>query len=213
MSKIPSKPWDWGTVNDKKWEKPDKDLARVGQRWKEQGIKKVLDLGCGIGRHSLYLASLDMEVTAMDLGAEGIKKLEDKRDAVGLQDKITTLVCDMLKIDLEADTLDAVVAFQSINHTDSKGLKKVIATIQKLLRPRGRIFVVIAARKQFAGGREGDTIVDKNTIIRGDGNEKGVPHIFLDEQDVHDYFAGFNIQGLGRGGTSGRHWVIEGTLR
>src|SRR3954452_8809195 len=48
----------------------DELIARLRRR---QGAR-VLDLGCGAGRHSTYLASKSLSVTGMDLAAESIRE-------------------------------------------------------------------------------------------------------------------------------------------
>ena len=39
-----------------RWLVPDQEVARLAQKLGEPAGKTVYDLGCGIGRHSLYLA-------------------------------------------------------------------------------------------------------------------------------------------------------------
>jgi len=43
-----------------------KTVTEAAEYFKNRGIKKVLDLGCGMGRHSIYLAKQGFCVTACD---------------------------------------------------------------------------------------------------------------------------------------------------
>jgi tellurite methyltransferase len=54
---------------------------------------KALDLGCGEGRHALYLAGLGFETSASDISESGIEKLNTVSDELRLN--IDAEVCDM----------------------------------------------------------------------------------------------------------------------
>lgn len=55
---------------------------------------RVLDVGCGDGRHSLYLAGLGFQVDAFDISENAIAKLDDLKTLHGLP--INTWVCDVM---------------------------------------------------------------------------------------------------------------------
>jgi SAM-dependent methyltransferase len=58
----------------------DELIARLHPRWKA----RVLDLGCGAGRHSKYLASRGLRVVGMDLAAGSIREAK-KSEQPGLR--------------------------------------------------------------------------------------------------------------------------------
>ncbi len=62
---------------------------------------RVLDLGCGEGRNSLYLAGRGFDVTAVDRSAAGIRKLEHFASLAGV--KVTGIVADVATMDIEDD--------------------------------------------------------------------------------------------------------------
>lgn len=56
---IESKPWNWEMVkekNEEKWKMPSQEIYYLIHRWHQNGVKNVLDLGCGIGRHSILFS-------------------------------------------------------------------------------------------------------------------------------------------------------------
>jgi tellurite methyltransferase len=71
--------------------KPSAEFHDLVQ-WLPSGAK-VLDLGCGEGRNALFLAENGLDVTAIDISARGIDKLNHLAQAQGLA--IRTQVQDM----------------------------------------------------------------------------------------------------------------------
>ena len=141
--------------------------------------------GCGKGRHSLFLAGLGFTVTAVDLSPGGIEQLQAAAKRRGLKGSITPLVCDMLTIPFEDKSFDAVLGFHSLYHTDYTGLKTVIANITRVLRESGRLYPSFRAAD--------NEVVDEYTIIRHHGIEDGIPHTFLDYDDIIELLADYNV--------------------
>ena len=95
---ISSRAWDWSQVTEDYWNESSDEFLPVALRWKERGCQTVLDLGCGKGRHSLFLAELGFHVTAVDLSPEGIEQLQTEAKRKHLENNINTVVCDMLSL-------------------------------------------------------------------------------------------------------------------
>lgn len=47
--------------------KIQEDLPKIVKIFKRNNIKTVLDLGCGFGRHTVYLAKKDLQVYGIDI--------------------------------------------------------------------------------------------------------------------------------------------------
>jgi 2-polyprenyl-3-methyl-5-hydroxy-6-metoxy-1,4-benzoquinol methylase len=52
---------------------PHEDMPQVVSLFRQRGVKKVLDAGCGVGRHIVYLAGKGFEVSGLDSSKEAIK--------------------------------------------------------------------------------------------------------------------------------------------
>lgn len=77
---IESKGWNWKIVKDDKaeiWKKPSVESYYLLNRWKEQGKKHFLDLGCGLGRHSILFGKNGFDVSSFDISQEAINRTKE----------------------------------------------------------------------------------------------------------------------------------------
>ncbi len=70
-----TKAWDWSKNTDDQWLIPCMESSYLAEKWKSKGYNSFLDLGCGLGRHSIYMASHGFDVTAVDLSEYGVSHL------------------------------------------------------------------------------------------------------------------------------------------
>ncbi|WP_434585007.1 tellurite resistance methyltransferase TehB [Klebsiella sp. R390] len=103
---------------------------------------KTLDLGCGNGRNSLYLAANGYDVTAWDKNAMSISTLEGIREAEGLNN-LQTAVQDLntLSFDGEYDFILSTVVLMFLQAETIPGL---IANMQRCTKPGGSNLIVAA---------------------------------------------------------------------
>ena len=67
--------WDkrWATAEGRaEWLDPEPDVIALLPELKERGARTALDLGCGVGRHALFLAEHGLMVEAIDGSAAGL---------------------------------------------------------------------------------------------------------------------------------------------
>ena len=103
---------------------------------------KALDLGCGNGRNSLYLAANGFDVTAWDKNPASISNLERIRQAEGLEN-LRTAIKDLnaLSFDGEYDFILSTVVMMFL---DAKTIPGLIANMQRCTRPGGYNLIVAA---------------------------------------------------------------------
>lgn len=101
---------------------------------------KALDLGCGNGRNSLYLAANGFDVTAWDKNPASISNLERIRQAEGLEN-LRTAIKDLnaLSFDGEYDFILSTVVMMFL---EAKTIPGLIANMQRCTRPGGYNLIV-----------------------------------------------------------------------
>ncbi len=164
--------------------------------FKQEKAQTVLDLGAGDGTIAVALAKQGKTVHALEISNEGIEKI--KIHAQEAQVSVHTLEQDMYQaLPFEDRSLDAVIAFQSLNHNTLPNIEKLFAEITRILK-HGGLFIVKTANfnsfdlEDLGGGLYKDShggisctlrFLDKQTYVAQDGPEKGLTHYaFLPEQ-------------------------------
>lgn len=184
---VQSKGWDWNAQNDGIWHEPCEESYFFAERWKREGRRTVLDLGCGLGRHSLLFAKYGFEVSACDISEVAVEQTAKAAKTLGFD--IKTTQCDMLELPYADNSFDALFSFLVISHTDTEGFRKVLSEIKRVLSPGGSVFLTLCAKDTWSFCEAGFPKLDENTVIKdNDGPEKDVPHFYVDLDDVIKYF-------------------------
>jgi cyclopropane fatty-acyl-phospholipid synthase-like methyltransferase len=102
----------------------------------------ALDLGCGDGRNSLYLARLGFEVTGVDTSAVAIAKLRSEARQQALD--LTALVGDVRDYQYPPSHYELVVANTILDHMEGEEEGNEVAeAMQATLLTDGYLFVTV----------------------------------------------------------------------
>ena len=190
-------------------EKPHEDIPRIAKFLKKEKVKRVLDLGCGSGRHVIYLAKKGFNVYGTDDSSEGIRLCRNWLKKVGLKASLK-VASFFRKFPFEAGFFDAVISVWAIHHGTKKKIKYCIKEIEMVLKPNGIIYVAITST--FKGRPvEEKKKIEPHTWIVTKGLEKGVPHHIFTKRLVKSYFKNFEIINLHK--DKYEHWCILGKLK
>jgi ubiquinone/menaquinone biosynthesis C-methylase UbiE len=102
----------------------------------------VLDLGCGPGFFSIDMAQMvgkSGRVIACDLQEGMLRKLRNKIQGTGLEERITLHNCQKNRIGLQ-EKVDFVLAFYMVHEIPDK--ERLFAEIRAILKPNGQVLIV-----------------------------------------------------------------------
>jgi ubiquinone/menaquinone biosynthesis C-methylase UbiE len=188
---IQSKSWNWDIVAEDFWKIPSEDVYYYLDKWLNNGFKTFLDLGCGLGRHSIFFAKKGFEVHSFDLSESGLETFKEHIKNTGLN--ICINLGDMLSLPYENNYFDCILAYHSIYHTDSFGIKQVISEIYRVLKKDGEAFLTFNSKSNQSFSQGNNKIIDKNTIIKTEGNEVNIPHYYVNVDDLKVLLKDFRI--------------------
>jgi SAM-dependent methyltransferase len=116
----------------------DVQMHEKSRRCWEQHIgdvsgKRVLDVGCGAGLWSVWLASCGADVVAVDLSPAGIQKTRDRALYHGLSDRVTTYCADAAELEtaLGRESIDLAVGFSVLHHLPVRQFGRSLRSVLK----------------------------------------------------------------------------------
>jgi tellurite methyltransferase len=149
--------WDerWKSgENREEWLNPDPIVLHWAQARREAGAETALDLGCGIGRHSLALARLGYVTTAFDASLAGLESARKLADEEGLA--IIFERGDMTALPFPDASFDYVLALNVIYHGDANVVRQSLREIRRVLKPGGIYQGTMLSKRnaRYGEGRE-----------------------------------------------------------
>ena len=107
---------------------------------------KILDLGCGIGAHTWYLAREGFRVYGIDGSKTAIKFAKKRLAQEGLRAEL--MVGDIVCLPYGDNFFDAVIDSAAIQHNHLQGIKKIIKEAYRVLKPNGKLFSVLVCQDE-----------------------------------------------------------------
>ncbi|MGQ9565169.1 MAG: class I SAM-dependent methyltransferase [Candidatus Bathyarchaeales archaeon] len=171
--------------------------------------KTVLDLGCGAGRHAIYLAAQGFNVIALDISKNALKIVEKWAQ----KEKLKTLAlvqASMTSLPFNNDSVDAVISVSTIHHGLRKDMTNTINETHRILKKKGLFLANIASDKDPRYG-EGKQIENGTFLILEDfeGNQFEEIHHFCTENEALGMFSNFAEKELKLEKRGFRYWEIK----
>ncbi len=149
---------------------------------KQNDIKKIIDLGCGTGRYSIYFAekgyfvhAVDSSVNALEILKQNLKpsynvKVSqfDLRDLTGIHEKYDFAVC-----------------INVLSHGKYQEIKKMFYEIERIIKDKGILFIIITPVEFYKYVAGPDIIeVENNSFLHIDAPDGDIIHHFFTEEEV-----------------------------
>ena len=108
---------------------------------------EILDLGCGWGSFSLYVAEKypDTKITSVSNSSDQIAYIKNEAQKRGLSN-IKAYRMDVNSLELDAQ-FDRIVSIEMFEHL--RNYKLILNSLNKLLKPDGRLFIHIFCHKKL----------------------------------------------------------------
>ncbi|HEY6739150.1 MAG TPA: class I SAM-dependent methyltransferase [Actinopolymorphaceae bacterium] len=138
--------------------------------WHRRGLLRfpvggtALDIGCGLGRNSRWLASHGLTVTAVDIADAALEAARQRTDGAG----ITFLELDFLRERVPAGPFDVVYDSGCFHHLAPHRRISYLESLRTALAPGGSFGICT-----FAAGRMGSAAPD-DVLLRRGGLGEGV---------------------------------------
>jgi len=154
-------------------------VVEFAERLKAGGYNRVLDIGCGSGRHVVHMAQANMEIYGLDNSPAALRLagewLAEQAQAARL------IQADARQpLPFRNHVFDALISTQVIHHACLATVQATAGEIARVVRPGGVILVSVPLGKDPVG----ESIeIESRTFVPLSGSEKGLlHHIFLPEE-------------------------------
>jgi len=209
MTQVEGQAWDtiwarWASV----WEARPPELAVVelAARLKGERRRRVHDLGCGLGRHLLFLAADGLDASGSDISPTAVRECRQRLRQAGLAAQVT--LSDMADIQADDGSLDAIIAWDVLYHGTLADMKEATAAIYRKLAPGGYLLATFNSvqstscqRSRQAVARGEAQKLEPNTfVVPGDvDSDKALPHHYTTVGELRrELLAGFQVLSLTR---------------
>jgi len=147
---------------------PDANLVD----WRRRGLlpggerRTALDIGCGLGRNTRWLAAQGYQATGVDLSAYAVSRAREKSPELGASYE----ECDVLREEIPGGPFDVVYDSGCFHHLPPHRRLSYLKTLSACLKPGG-LFGICT----FAPGKMG-TEADDLTLLKQGKLEGGVAY-------------------------------------
>ena len=188
-------PWErtWRSGFWKEGPPPSPAVAKFTTLLKKSKAVRVLDLGSGPGRHTVFLAEIGFQVTALDVSETALRILDRHVRKNGFSN-VTIVKHDLQKLPFLDEYFDAIVSTDVIHHGLGSEIKVALGEIRRVLRKKGYCILIVLSDKdlRLGSGRQ----LEPGTWRFTQGEEKGITHHFFREEELRSYLKDFEIKSL-----------------
>ncbi|MBI2129565.1 class I SAM-dependent methyltransferase [Candidatus Woesearchaeota archaeon] len=175
--------------------KIQEDIPEVLKLFKRHNVRRILDLGCGSGRHTVYFAKQGFDVYGIDIAKEGLNITKSWLKKEGLKANLK-MGSVYNKLSYPNDFFDAIISIQVLHHALIERIRKVISELERILKPKGIVFITVTKRKIIPKIRERPKVIAPRTYMPAKGEEKGLLHYIFTKDLLKKEFRNFKIYNI-----------------
>lgn len=162
----------------------------------------LFDLGCGMGRHAVYLGGRGFRVAGSDISPTGVQRTIEACAQRGIT--FDGKVCNMTVLPWPDAVFDAAFSTSTIHHVLRDDIKRAIGEVWRILKPGGLFMVDFPSTHTLDYERllaevtaghliepEPNTFIDER--LDSEDIDGYLPHHFCDETDLRDLMSKFTI--------------------
>jgi SAM-dependent methyltransferase len=151
-----------------------------------RSVDRVLDLGCGNGRHAIYFARQGFKASGIDVSPQAIEWARDWASREQLD--VDFRVSDITALPYDEATFDVVVSHGVLDHVPVETAQQAAREVRRVLKPGGLFYCDLRSDEDYEYGIGKE--VARNTFLLAEGFEKGLVQHFFAEDEITALFDG-----------------------
>lgn len=157
--------------------------------FKRNECNSIMDLGCGTGRHTIYLAEHGFKVHATDISEHGLEITKAKAKKLNLNN-IEFKQHDMRDIPFDNNSLDGILCVWTTGHGTLEDACKNVNEIYRILKPNGVVVIDYVSIDDVNYGK--GTEIAKDTFINNVEGEEDIPHHYSTIEELKELYSNFS---------------------
>jgi len=176
--------------------------------FKHQGIKIVLDLGCGAGRHTVCLAENGFDVIGVDVSKSALRIAKEWARKENLEE-VSLVQATMTSIPFRDNQFDAVISVSVIHHAVKRDIEATVDEVYRILKGNGTLLANLASANDPRHG-QGEMVEPSTFRILEAFEEKRFEelHHFLTKEQVSGLLSRFSKAEIELLGKKPHYWKI-----
>lgn len=180
--------------------RPHPDLAGVTEKFNKGGIRRVLDIGAGLGGNLCFMHENGFDIRGIDASVTAVMKLKERLSVKNINIPIEQGKFEQLPYPDSA--FDGVICLQTLSHGLKENIKDGFGELARVIRPEGLLFITLPGR--IAGGKVRYCLVktadriDDRVYIPTKGLEIGIPHYIFNAKLLKMCLHDFKIENMWR---------------
>ena len=174
------------------------ELQKLPGLLKQRGTPRVIDLGCGTGRHVSFLGANGVDAYGFDLSNRAVDEAKALLKKAGADADVW--VGDMFEtLPFEDGSFDGAIATRTIHHGRIKEVRRALGEMNRVTRPGGYVFLQVPELHDpiWVEGRDPENPhadeVEPGTLVWYRGEEALVPHHYFTREELLNLFKGYEI--------------------
>jgi SAM-dependent methyltransferase len=102
---------------------------------------RLLDLGCGEGRHCFVAARMGFRPTGVDYEPLAIRRACDRAEQAGLLDRVYFVVADIFALPFRRASFDVLLDYGCLHHQRKSDWGRYRAAVLSVLKPGGHLLL------------------------------------------------------------------------
>ena len=160
--------------------------------FRDRSVRAVLDLGCGVGRHSVYLAARGFDVVGVDASRNALMMAKGWSKAeVGVEVKL--LRASMTDLPFVSGCFEAVISVSVVHHAVKDDVERTVEEIYRVLKDDGIFLANLLSIEDYRYGL-GEEVEEGTFRVFEDFEERQFEelHHFSSENEALDLLARFS---------------------
>lgn len=171
------------------WTTPEDTVKALLPTLRNEHVKRVLDLGFGLGRHVILFAREGFETYGIEPTQSGYDYCTQWLHIARLSAIISR--GEMATLAFPDEYFDFVISWNVIYHGTLNAIQHALDEISRVTRQSGLIYITLnSTRNEYYGyGRE----IESNTFLNPDKPDGDLLHHFSDSREVHHLLTNWTI--------------------